>query len=174
MVKKTKATRPPADAVPLPVPERETPTPIDDGAREEVAQALAARVGAVASGVSVAFDGVIGPGAALAVAVCGDDDRAVEVFVFVRAPAGHDDDGVAFDVAVDLLDVVVTDVAAAFVRGDNDGPPLDWRPRRVDGFDTFVRGELRRYALEEEAARLLGEPPLPRALPLSAMPRLND
>jgi hypothetical protein len=200
MVKKSngppgkKKTKTAAVRVPLPKPALETPTLLHPEQRLQLEAALRARVVAAIDDVDdiggVAFGASIGRGAALAVAVCGDDDRAFEVFVFVRGAldgadgsidgsvdSGDDDaprppwslDG-ALGVAVDILDAVVGDVVKALVAGDTSGPPLDWHYREVDGHDTFVRGELRKYALEEQAAALLGDPVPPRALPLTSPP----
>ncbi len=128
---------------------RETPDALDGALVDGVAGALRERHGrAAAQGLAV--DGRAGPGAAALCARLGDDRKAHEVFVFARG------DG-AVDRAVDYLDGLVAEI------DETGGPdagfflPLDWEGRPFDDEVVFVRGEVRDYAAEAEAARLLGE-----------------
>lgn len=134
-----------------PNPTSETPDPIDDGMRAAIESALRSK----AAPRPLRIEGRSGPTAAALVAIVGDDRRAHELFVFAR---GTD----ALDRCVDYLDGIIDEL----IRDDDDDDddeherflPLDWEGRPYDGGVVFVRGEVRDYFAEEEAARLLGEP----------------
>jgi hypothetical protein len=107
-------------------------------------------------------DAMIGAAAAVAVVVVGTARRAHELFVFVRGD-GDDLDG-PLGVAVDYLDALLRE------RGGDDDAllPLDWEGRPYEGAAdgvVFVRGEIRDYLAEEDAAKLLDEEPPTRAIP---------
>ena len=127
--------------------------PLDQAERARLRGALRDSYGA---GLDV--DGREGQGAAMLVAVVGPARRAHEILVFARG-----DDAKA--VAVDYLDGLLAEIV-----GEGRGPdagyflPLGWAPRDYDGHVVWVRGEVRDYLAEEEAARLLGEPAPPRAV----------
>ena len=102
-----------------------------------------------------------GTGAAAVVVVVGTWQRAHEVFVFTRgAGAGLDGPlGAAVDVADRLLlRLLAGEELRALL-------PLDWEGQEDQAGVVFVRGELRSYSAEEEAAALLDEEAPPRALP---------
>jgi hypothetical protein len=103
--------------------------------------------------------GRTGANAAVAIAVVGTERRAHEVFVFARGP-GKGLDG-PLGACVDVLDGLLKELI-----GDDDAfLPLDWEGRPFDGGVVFVRGEVRDYLAEREAAKLLGEDMPPPALP---------
>lgn len=146
----------------------ECPDGLDPSLREELRSALRARhadrLGSDERGVAAALDvdATVGPGAAVGVVVTGTVRRAHEVFVFARG----DGDGLAgpLGVVVDHLDGLLD----ALVGDDEAFLPLDWEGRPYDGARdgfVFVRGEVRDYVAEEEAAKLLGEDAPLRAIP---------
>ncbi len=98
-------------------------------------------------------------GAAVAIAVVGTERRAHEVFVFARG-RGTGLDG-PLGACVDVLDGLLREL----VGSDDAYLPLDWEGRPFDGGVVFVRGEVRDYLAEREAAKLLGEDMPPPALP---------
>lgn len=98
----------------------------------------------------------VGANAAVVIVVAGTVDSAWEFFAFARG-TGAGLDG-PLGAAVDAIGVLVAD-------HDRRRPPLDWQGRQEKTFAVFVRAERRAYAAEEEAAVLLGEPSLPRAIP---------
>ena len=136
-----------------PNPEAECDRPLDPSERAVLRGLLRDCHG---DGLDV--DGREGDAAALVAVVIGPERKAHEVFVFGR---GED----AKSTVVDYLDGLLGEVI-----GKEHNPergfhlPLDWTPRDYDGHVVWVRGEVRDYLAEEEAAKLLGEEPLPRAL----------
>lgn len=111
-----------------------------------------------AYGAQLEVDGRLGAAAACLAAVVGPERKAHEILVFAR---GKD----AKAVAIDYLDGLLKEIVGA--RHDPDAGyylPLGWAPRDYDGEVVWVRGEVRDYLAEEEAARLLGEEPPPRAV----------
>jgi hypothetical protein len=164
--------------VPAPSPKappdlsRECPDAVDDAVLADIRRALrerhADRLGVDSRGVAehLDIDAMTGSarnaGAAVAVAVTGTIRRAHEVFVFARdGGVGHDLDG-ALGVVVDTLDALLEELVGA----DDAFLPLDWegRPDGKGGV-VFVRGEVRDYVAEEEAAKMLGEDTPERAIP---------
>ena len=113
-------------------------------------------------GAQLELVGSAGATAAAIVAVTTVGRLHREIFVFARAATT----AAAVDAVVDVID----DVLAKCLGVDRPPLPLDWQGRPFAGALVFVRGELRDYAAEEAAAELLGETPLPRAIP----PRLNS
>lgn len=111
-----------------------------------------------AYGAQLEVDGRLGADAALLAAVIGPERKAHEILVFARG-----DDAKA--VAIDYLDGLLAEIVGAG-HGPDEGYylPLGWAPRDYDGEVVWVRGEVRDYLAEEEAARLLGEEPPPRAV----------
>jgi hypothetical protein len=164
---------PPPDRTP-PDLASECPHELDAALRDDLRRALrerhAERLGVDERGVALALDvdAMTGDRAAVAVAVTGTVRRAHEVFVFTRAtgPKGGDAglDG-PLGVAVDYLDGLLDEL----IDADDGSLPLDWEGRPyADGerrVVVFVRGEVRDYVAEEEAARLLQEDPAARAIP---------
>jgi hypothetical protein len=128
----------------------------DDERGDEDKDAAASVAGALDA------DAMVGAAAAVAVVVVGTARRAHELFVFVRGD-GDDLDG-PLGVAVDYLDALLDE------RGGDDDAflPLDWEGRPYEGAAdgvVFVRGEVRDYLAEEDAAKLLEEAPPTRAIP---------
>lgn len=111
-----------------------------------------------AHGSALDFDAREGTDAAVAVAVVGPERKAHEVFVFARGAE-------AKSAVVDYLDGLLHEVIG---KGRNPDAgyylPLAWTPRDYDGMVVWVRGEVRDYLAEAEAARLLGEEPPPRGV----------
>ncbi len=129
----------------------EVTAPIDEELRANLELALAKKVGAVR------VEGRRGAKAAVVVAIVGDERRAHELFVFARGPTGEE----AFDRVIDYVDGVVDELA----RGKEERfLPLDWEGRTYANDVVFVRGEVRDYLAEEQAAELLGEPAPVRGL----------
>jgi len=152
----------------------ECPNELDSSLRDDLRRALrerhADRLGVDERGVALALDvdAMTGQRAAVAVVVTGTVRRAHEVFAFTRATDPHDGDAGLegpLGVVVDYLDGLLDELIAA----DDGFLPLDWEGRPYsDGgrrVAVFVRGEVRDYVAEEEAARLLQEEPLARAIP---------
>ena len=110
-------------------------------------------------GHTLEVGGRVGRSAAVAIAVVGTERRAHEVFVFARGTGSGLDGplGAAVDVLDGLLDHLVDD--------DDAFLPIDWEGRPFDSGIVFVRGEVRDYLAEREAAKLLGENMPPPALP---------
>jgi hypothetical protein len=154
---------------------RECPDDIAAALRDDLRAGLrerhAARLDVDPHGVAEALDvdATVGRAAAVVVAVVGTARRAHEVFVFARAPNGEvdDDDEIprALAIVVDYLDGVLDQL----VGSDDAFLPLDWegRPWKHAGNDVvvFVRGEVRDYVAEQEAATLLEEDAPARAIP---------
>ncbi|HEY4223363.1 MAG TPA: hypothetical protein VGO62_18525 [Myxococcota bacterium] len=135
---------------------RETPTRIPDHDGKLILDGLRAKN---PSALVLTIDArAATPGSAEAFAILGvlqDDEnkrRVHEIVVFARG------DG-ARDRAVDYLDGVVAELAKA-----GGYLPLDFEGRPYNGELVFVRGEVRDYLAEAEAARLLGEDPPKRGL----------
>lgn len=154
---------------------RECPDDVASALRDDLRAGLrdrhAARLDVDAHGIAETLDvdAMVGRNAAVAVAVVGTARRAHELFVFARASddAGASGDAVprALAVVVDYLDGVLDELV-----GDDDAfLPLDWEGRPWqhgnDSVVVFVRGEVRDYVAEEEAAKLLEEDTPPRAIP---------
>jgi hypothetical protein len=150
----------------------ECPSALGADLRDELRAALRARhadrLGVDAGGVSEVLDvdALTGPRAAIAVAVVGTARRAHEVFVFARGATGNAQnvlDG-PLGVVVDYLDGILDELVGA----DDAFLPLDWEGRpfkhQRGPCVVFVRGEVRDYLAEDEAARLLQEDPAPRAI----------
>lgn len=131
----------------------ESPTLIDEQTRAQLEQALAAKLHKTALHV----EGKQGAKAAVVCAVVGDERRAHELFVFARAPTASD----ALDRCIDYLDGVIRELVRG---GEQRFLPLDWEGRPFAGAIVYVRGEVRDYLAEEQAAQLLGEPVPARAL----------
>jgi hypothetical protein len=168
---------------PVPAPSDRSPPDLARECADDIAPALrddlraglrdrhAARLDVDPHGVAEALDvdAMTGRNAAVAVAVSGTARRAHELFVFARArnDDADADDGIprALAVVIDYLDGVLDEV----VGNDDSFLPLDWegRPWKHGGKDVvvFVRGEVRDYVAEEEAAKLLEEDAPPRAIP---------
>lgn len=166
---------------PVPAPSDRSPPDLSRECADDVAPAVrddlraglrdrhAARLNVDAHGIDEALDvdAMVGRAAAVVVAVVGTARRAHELFVFARAPEADDDGAVPrpLAVVVDYLDGVLDEL----VGNDDAFLPLDWEGRRWkhDGDDVivFVRGEVRDYIAEEEAAKLLEEDAPPRAIP---------
>jgi hypothetical protein len=135
--------------------DRETPDPLDPELLASMEQALLERHGAALAARGLTVQARAGSAAAVLLAVLPDGRRSHELFVFARGEGG-------LDRAVDYLDGLVGELAKKGAARRL--LPLDWEGRPFDGDVVFVRGELRDYAAEEEAAKLLGEPPPPRGL----------
>lgn len=133
----------------------ETPSEIDDGVRGDLERALTTR--AMPAGTAVHVEGKQGPKAAVVCVVIGGERRAHELFVFARAPTSSE----ALDRCIDYVDGVVRELARA---GEERFLPLDWEGRPFGDAIVYVRGEVRDYLAEEQAAALLGEPVPARAL----------
>lgn len=135
-----------------PDPAHECTRPLDDDERVMVRGLLRD-----SHGGTFDVDGRAGDGAAQVVAVIGPERAAHEVHVFAR---GAD----AKETVLDYLDGLLGEII-----GNEHDPahghylPLDWTPRDYDTHVVWVRGEVRDYLAEEEAAKLLGEEPAPRA-----------
>lgn len=143
-----------------PDPAREAATALDAALTSSLRRALHERHAArLPAGHTLEVGGRTGPGAAMAIAVVGTERRAHEVFVFARGQ-GTGLDG-PLGVCVDLLDGLLQEL----VGDDEAFLPLDWEGRPFDGGVVFVRGEVRDYLAEREAAKLLGEEMPPPALP---------
>lgn len=143
-----------------PDPAREAAAALDAELAFSLHRALFERHAArLPKGHTLEVGGRTGRSAAVAIAVVGTERRAHEVFVFARGPgAGLDGPlGAAVDVLDGLLEHLIGD--------DDVFLPLDWEGRPFDGGVVFVRGEVRDYLAEREAAKLLGEPMPPPALP---------
>ncbi|MBI1948084.1 MAG: hypothetical protein HYS27_20505 [Deltaproteobacteria bacterium] len=137
----------------LPDPERECGRLLDDRERAVMCGLLRD-----CHGQALDADGREGDAAALMVASIGPERAAHEVLVFARGEGAKE---VALDYLDGLLDEIVGkqhDPAHGFYL------PLDWTPRDYDRHVVWVRGEVRDYLAEEEAAKLLGEPAPPRAV----------
>lgn len=136
-----------------PDPERECPRWLDDTERATLRGALRDQWGA-----ELDMDGREGNDATLLSAALGPATRAHEISVFARGAE-------AKALALDYLDGLLAEIV-----GEGHGPdagyflPLGWAPRDFDGEVVWVRGEVRDYRAEEEAARLLGEEAPPRAV----------
>jgi hypothetical protein len=143
-----------------PDPAREAPGALDTELTFTLHRALHERHAArLPAGHSLEVGGRTGANAAIAIAVVGTERRAHEVFVFARGP-GTGLDG-PLGTCVDVLDGLLQELI-----GDDDAfLPLDWEGRPFDGGVVFVRGEVRDYLAEREAAKLLGEDMPPPALP---------
>jgi hypothetical protein len=122
--------------------DRETPDVLDVKTIED---ALRERYGA-----AVRVSGREGAEAVAICAVLGDDRHAHEVMVFARGEGAH-------DLAVDYLDGLIDEISTKGGPGDGRYLSLDWEGRPFDGEVVFVRGEVRDYVAEAEAAKLLGE-----------------
>jgi len=143
-----------------PDPAREAATALDADLTFTLHRALHERHAArLPAGHSLEVGGRTGPGAAVAIAVVGTERRAHEVFVFARGK-GTGLDG-PLGACVDVLDGLLREL----VGSDDAYLPLDWEGRPFDGGVVFVRGEVRDYLAEREAAKLLGEDMPPPALP---------
>jgi hypothetical protein len=130
---------------------RETTRPVARPLLEDVEAALSQRF----ADQRVVVDARTGDDAAWIGAAVPHGSRVHEVEVFARGVDGDGLDG-ALGVVVDYLHAVVAQL-------DGDAYlPLDWEGRPIDDGVVFVRGEVRDYAAEEAAARLLGEDPPPR------------
>jgi hypothetical protein len=151
---------------------RECPDDVERAVRDDLRRGLrerhAERLDVDPHGVDEALDvdAMTGRGAAVAVAVSGTARRAHEVFVFARARSSRDASiPRALAIVVDYLDGVLEELVGV----DDAFLPLDWegRPYHHDADDVivFVRGEVRDYLAEEEAAKLLEEDAPPRAIP---------
>lgn len=133
--------------------ERECPRWLDDTERAALRGALRDQWG---DGLDV--DGREGDDAALLAAGLGPSTRAHEITVFARGAE-------AKALALDYLDGLLAEIV-----GERHGPeegyflPLGFAPRDFDGDVVWVRGEVRDYRTEEEAAKLLGEEAPPRAV----------
>lgn len=123
----------------------EVTTTIDELLRSNLERALGKRVAAVR------VEGRQGAKAAVVVAIVGDERRAHELFVFARGPTGDE----ALDRCIDYVDGVVEELSRA---KEERFLPLDWEGRPYANDVVFVRGEVRDYLAEEQAAELLGEP----------------
>ncbi len=141
--------------------ERELTTAAAPALVESLRQALHARHGArLRTGSSLRVGATLGNGAAMAIAVAGHARRSHEVFVFARGSGDGLDGPLA--ACVDVLDALVGSVV-----GDDDAfLPLDWEGRPFERGVVFVRGEVRDYVAERQAAMLLQEEAPPPALPL--------
>lgn len=140
--------------------ERETRIGAPDSLRADLEDALAVRHGgAVPAGQQIQVDARVGPGAAYLACAIGDERRAQEVLLFARGP-GELLDG-PLGALVDYLDAVLLKL----LHNERGALPLDWEGRRFSGTTLFIRGEKRDYLAEVEAARLLEEEPVPRAVP---------
>jgi hypothetical protein len=117
----------------------ETPEPVP---ADDIAAALIDR-----HALSLTLEVRRGKAAAVVCALVPSGRRTTELFVFVRGER-------ALDRAVDFLDGVLPDLK----KGRR--APLDWEKRA----GALLRGEERDYGAEEDAARLLAEPPRPRGL----------
>lgn len=129
----------------------EVTTPIDEVLRANLEGALAKKVAAVR------VEGLQGTKAAVVVAIVGNERRAHELFVFARGPTGEE----ALDRCIDYLDGVVDELART---NEELFLPLDWEGRPYANDVVFVRGEVRDYGAEEQAATFLGEPAPVRGL----------
>jgi hypothetical protein len=151
----------------------ECPDDVDAALRDRLRHALrerhALRLGVDAHGVDEVLDvdAMVGPAAAVAVVVSGTARRAHEVFVFARSPDDDERGDVldgALGVVVDYLDAVLEELVGA----EDAFLPLDWEGRHYEHHGrrvvVFVRGEVRDYVAEEDAATLLQEPAAPRAI----------
>lgn len=148
-----------ATAKHAPAPQTEATSLVADDVRARLRGALRDRYG---DGIDV--DGATGPRAAWLACTLPEGRRHHEMVLFARASTGAD----ALDALVDYLDGLLAEVAGAGVagkrgraRGTADGffLPLDFEGRPYDGGFVFVRGEVRDFDAETQAARLLGEPP---------------
>lgn len=143
-----------------PDPAREANTALDAELTFTLHRALHERHAArLPKGHSLEVGGRAGAGAAIAIAVVGTERRAHEVFVFARG-RGEGLDG-PLGACVDVLDGLLQEL----IGDDEAFLPLDWEGRPFDGGVVFVRGEVRDYLAEREAAKLLGEDMPPPALP---------
>lgn len=135
-----------------PALEHEAAAPLDEALRVQVEQALVAR-----HGLTLTLHGRRGPRAVVLCAVLPESRRSHEVFVFARGQRAEER-------AIDALDGLMQAIARTGGPAHGHHLPLDWEGRPYDGDVIFVRGEVRDYLAEEEAARLLEEPAPPRAL----------
>lgn len=137
----------------------EVSAPMDEGLRANLERALSAKLRGAEVAGPLRVEGKTGAKAACVVAMLGTERRAHELFVFTRAPTGDE----ALDRCIDYLDGIIDELAGAT---DERFLPLDWegRPYAHEHAIVFVRGEVRDYVAEEQAAALLGEPVPPRGL----------
>lgn len=132
--------------------DEETTTPVDGVLLDDVEAALSARF----ADQRVAVDARTGPRAAWVGAAVPEGRRVHEVEVFARDVDGEGLDG-ALGVVLDYLAEIVPALDEGYL-------PLDWEGRPYDGGVVFVRGEVRDYEAEAQAAALLGEEPPPRVV----------
>lgn len=143
-----------------PDPAREASVPLDAELTFTLHQGLHERHAArLPTGHTLEVGGRVGRSAAMAIAVVGTERRAHEVFVFARGTGAGLEGPLA--ACVDLLDGLLLQL----IGHDDAFLPLDWEGRPFDGGVVFVRGEVRDYLAEREAALLLGEDMPPPALP---------
>jgi hypothetical protein len=138
-------------AIPLPSPLDETPTPCPRDVIVQLETAFALHHGRTPRIAVLAHQN--GDRAAHVAVGVGDDERIFELDVFARAP---------LDVAVSVVDAVLPRIVA-FVKDPSGRAPvsLDWAGQKTESV-VFVRGELRAYRLEREAAALLGDDVTPQ------------
>ena len=101
-----------------------------------------------------------GPGAAAVVVVVGTARRAAEIFAFARGSGTGIDGPLA--IAIDTADALLSQLIAG--KALRSFLPLDWEGTPLKGSVVFVRGEVREYAAEAEAAILLQEELPPGAI----------
>jgi hypothetical protein len=129
--------------------DREATTAMDDRARAVLRGALRDR-----HGEHLDVDGAKGERAAWIVCEVDEGRRVHEITVFSRGDNAEE----AHDRCVDYLDGTLAEmVEGSFL-------PLDFEGRPFDDGVVFVRGELRDFAAEREAAALLEEEPPQRRL----------
>lgn len=144
--------------------EIECPDFIDDALQSALlAQVRKRHAHRLGSALGLTVSARAGSDAVCAIAVVRRGRRHHEIFVFGRGTTSTSAplEG-PLAPALDHLDGLV----ASLLADDDSYLPLDWTglERDDDGGVLFVRGEVRDYEAEAEAARLLGEAMTPRAL----------
>jgi hypothetical protein len=135
-----------------PDPKTESPEYVPEGMRMDLEQALCEGYAEqLEPGESITVAMRTGPDCAWLEARVGPPGRAFELELFAREVPGELFDG-ALGLLVDYLDGVLEE----WLGKDREGfLPLDFEGRPFEDHIVFVRGELRDYAAEAAAERLL-------------------
>jgi hypothetical protein len=149
-----------------PRPAEECPEVLPQSEQAVIEEALHARHGQrLRPGETINIDVRTGLGSAAATVTIGSEHKAHEVHAFVRDLVDLADTDSPYTAALSFVLDELDAILQQLVGSDDHFLPLDFEGRPSGDAILYVRGEVRDYRAEREAARLLGEDAPERPVP---------